>query len=255
MKPKSIEQPKLPTFDRMEDERLHRKQRLAAGFRLFARYGFDEGTAGHIVARDPEYTDCLWVNPQGMYFGHIRVSDLILVNFQGEVLDGNGTLNWTVVPIHAQILAVRPDVISSAHSHSVYGKAWSTLGRLLDPITQDSALLYEDHALFDEDTVVVIAPEEGKRIAKALGNKKAIILRNHGLLTVGSTVEEAIWWFISMERSCQVQLVAEAAGKPISINRETARTVSTKYGSSNYAWKYFQPLYEKIVRQEPDLLD
>ncbi|MHB1787699.1 MAG: class II aldolase/adducin family protein, partial [Acidimicrobiales bacterium] len=69
-----------PTFDSVEDERLHRKQRLAAGFRLFSRFGFDEGVAGHITARDPERTDHFWVNPFAMHFGQIKVSDLILVN-------------------------------------------------------------------------------------------------------------------------------------------------------------------------------
>ena len=70
----------LPRFDNTEDERRHRKQRLAAAFRLFGRFGFDEGVAGHITARDPELVDHFWVNPLGMSFNHIRVKDLILVN-------------------------------------------------------------------------------------------------------------------------------------------------------------------------------
>jgi len=81
--------PQPPKFDRVEDERLHRKQRLAAALRLFARYGFDEGVAGHITARDPEWTDHFWVNPFGVYFGHLRVSDLLLVNHQGQVVRGD----------------------------------------------------------------------------------------------------------------------------------------------------------------------
>src|SRR5438128_3937359 len=83
----------LPTFESVEEERLHRKQRLAAAFRLFARYGFDEGVAGHITARDPELTDHFWVNPFGVYFGHIRVSDLLLVNDQGDVVEGGRSVN------------------------------------------------------------------------------------------------------------------------------------------------------------------
>ncbi len=70
--------PTIPTFESVEDERCHRQQRLAAAFRLFARYGFDEGLAGHITVRDPEFSDHFWVNPLGMYFGHIRVSDLLV---------------------------------------------------------------------------------------------------------------------------------------------------------------------------------
>src|SRR3954463_13208584 len=77
-----------PTFDSVEDERLHRKQRLAAAFRIFGKFGFEEGVAGHITARDPELTDHFWVNPFAVPFTHIRASDLILVNHIGEVVEG-----------------------------------------------------------------------------------------------------------------------------------------------------------------------
>ncbi|MBW4683352.1 MAG: class II aldolase/adducin family protein [Microcoleus vaginatus WJT46-NPBG5] len=193
-----LEIPKPPKFDRIEDERRHWQERLAGAFRLFARYGFDEGVAGHITVRDPEFEDHFWVNPFGMYFGHIRVSDLLLVNHRGEVVKGSRPVNAAAFAIHSQIHAARPDVVAAAHAHSMYGKTWSTLGRLLDPLTQDACGFYEDHALFDDYTDVVLELGEGKRIADVLGNKKAVILRNHGLLTVGHSVDEAAWWFIKM---------------------------------------------------------
>ena len=245
----------LPQFDSVEEERLHRKQRLAASFRLFGRFGFDEGVAGHITARDPEHLDHFWVNPFGMNFSHIRVSDLILVNDKGEVVEGNAVVNGAAFAIHSQVHAARPDVIAAAHSHSVYGKSWSTLGRLLDPLTQDACAFYEDHALFDDYTGVVLDPEEGKRIAHALGDRKAVILRNHGLLTVGHSVDEAVWWFITMERSCQAQLLAEAAGTPILIDDDMARLTASQVGSHISGYFSFQPLYQKIVREQADLLD
>ena len=247
--------PKRPTFTSITEERLHRKQRLAAALRLFAQYGFDEGIAGHITVRDPEHLDHFWVNPFGLYFGHIRVSDLILVNDAGEVVEGDRPVNRAAFAIHSQIHAARPDVVAAAHSHSTYGKTWSCLGRLLDPLTQDACSFYQDHALFDDYTGVVLDPAEGRRIAQALGDKKALILRNHGLLTVGHTVDEAAWWFITMDRSCQVQLMAEAAGNPIAIDPENAAIAQRQVGSHNIGWFSFQPLYDKIVRQQPDLLD
>ena len=247
--------PLPPTFTSVEEERLHRKQRLAAGFRLFSRFGFDEGVAGHITARDPELADHFWVNPFGMHFGHIRASDLILVNHQGEVVEGGRTVNTAAFAIHSQVHAARPDAVAAAHSHSTYGRAWSTLGRQLDPITQDSCAFYGDHALFDDFTGVVLDTEEGKRIAHALGDNKAVILRNHGLLTVGKSVDEAVWWFITMERTCQVQLLAEAAGTPVSIDPDSAALTHTQVGSHLAGWFSFQPLYDRIVREQPDLLD
>jgi len=244
-----------PTFDSVEDERLHRKQRLAAGFRLFSKFGFEEGIAGHITARDPEWTDAFWVNPFAMPFAHIRVSDLILVNHQGEVIDGKHPVNAAAFAIHSQIHQARPDAVAAAHSHSVHGKAYSSLGRLLDPITQDVTAFYGDHGLFDDYTGVVLDPEEGKRIAHALGDNKAAILRNHGLLTVGTSVDTAVWWFITMERSCQAQLLASAAGTPILIDPEQAELTSKQVGSEFAGWLSFQPLFDKIVREQPDLLD
>jgi len=243
------------TFATVEEERLHRKQRLAAGFRLFSRFGFDEGVAGHITARDPELEDHFWVNPFGMHFSHIRASDLILVNHHGEVVEGEYRVNTAAFAIHSQVHAARPDVVAAAHSHSTYGRAWSALGRKLDPITQDVCAFYDDHAVFDDYTGVVLDTEEGKRIAHALGDHKAAILRNHGLLTVGHSVDEAVWWFITMERSCQVQLLAEAAGTPVLIDPEMAKLTSTQVGSHAAGWFSFQPLYQRIVREQPDLLD
>jgi ribulose-5-phosphate 4-epimerase/fuculose-1-phosphate aldolase len=247
--------PLPPQFDSVEDERLHRKQRLAAAFRLFSRFGFDEGVAGHITARDPERLDHFWVNPFGVHFGHIRVRDLILVNDQGEVVEGDYAVNTAAFAIHSQVHAARPDVIAAAHAHSIYGKSWSALGRTLDPITQDVCAFYDDHALFDDYTGVVLDVEEGKRLAHALGDSKAVILRNHGLLTVGHSVDEAAWWFITMERSCQAQLLAQAAGKPVLIDEDMAKLTATQVGSHIAGWVSFQPLYERIVREQPDLLE
>src|SRR2546421_825355 len=247
--------PLPPTFDSVEEERLHRKQRLAAAFRLFAHFGYEEGVAGHITARDPERPDHFWVNPFGEPFAHMRVRDLVLIDHQGEVVEGDRPVNAAAFAIHSQVHSARPDVVAAAHSHSMYGKSWSALGRLLDPLTQDACSFYGDHALFDDYTGVVLDLEEGKRIAHAVGENKAAILRNHGLLTVGHSVDEAAWWFVAMERCCHAQLLAEAAGTPISIDTENAELTANQVGSHLAGWLSFQPLYEVIVREQPDLLD
>ena len=242
----------MPT---VEEERLHRQQRLAAAFRLFARFGYDEGVAGHITARDPERSDHFWVNPVAMHFGLIRVSDLLLVDGQGQVVEGTGLVNGAAFAIHSQVHAARPDVVAAAHSHALHGKAWSALGRLLDPISQDACAFFDDHALFDDYTGVVLDLEEGKRIAHALGGTKAVILRNHGLLTVGGSVEEAAWWFFAMDRCCHAQLLAEAAGSPILIDDDDARRTHELVGSPIAGQFSFSPMYDWITRAEPDLLD
>ena len=244
-----------PTFDNVEDERRHRKERLAAALRIFGKFGFEEGVAGHITARDPELTDHFWVNPFGMSFRHIRVSDLILVNHEGQVVQGRYPVNAAAFAIHSQIHQARPDVVAAAHSHSVHGRALSALGQLLEPITQDVCAFYQDHALFDDYTGVVTDLEEGKRIAAALAGNKAVVLRNHGLLTVGTSVDAAAWWFITMERSAQVQLLAKAAGQVVHIEPESAALTHSQIGNDLAGWVNYQPLYEQIVREQPDLFE
>ena len=237
------------------EERKVRKQRLAATLRIFGRFGFDEGLAGHVTVRDPEHTDHFWVNPFGRSFKQMKVSDLLLVNHKGEVVEGKGLLNGAAFTIHSSIHMALPEVTAAAHTHSLYGKAWSSLGRLLDPITQDACAFYEDHVLFDDFTGVVLDTSEGERIASALGDQKAAILQNHGLLTVGKSVDEAAWWFVTMERSCQAQLLAEAAGTPVLIRHEHAVQTRETVGSTLAGWASFQPLYDVIVAEQPELLE
>lgn len=245
--------PPLPTI---ELERLYRKQRLAASFRLFGRYGFDHGGAGHITVRDPEYPDHFWLNPAGVYFGHIRVSDLMLVNHEGEIVEHGEVkyLNRAAFAIHSRLHLARPDVLAAAHSHSIYGKAFSALGKLLDPLTQDSCAFYEDHSLFEHFSGVVLDTSEGDRIAETLGHRKAVILQNHGILTVGPSVETAVWRYLAMENACQAQLLAEAAGQtkpvPHDVAKHTAGQVGGPFG--DYA---FEPYFDLIAREEPDLFD
>ena len=238
-----------------EQERLYRREQLAAACRVFAGHGFDQGVAGHLSARDPILTDHFWVNPFGTHFADIRASDLLLVDHAGLVVDGAGRVNPAAFAIHSAIHAARPDVVAAAHAHSTYGRAWSTLERPLDPITQDACAFFEDHAVYREFSGVVLDMAEGKRIAGALGAAKAAILRNHGLLTVGHTVAEAAWWFVAMESCCQVQLVAEAAGTPTLIDPDEARATRETIGGHDIGRFSFGPLYRHAVARHPELLD
>ena len=254
--PKDVQLAGIPTFATVEEERLHRKQKLAGALRIFGRFGFGEGVAGHITVRDPEFTDHFWVNPFARSFRHMRVSDLILVNHHGDVVYGEKPVNRAAFVLHAAIHQARPDVIAAAHSHSPYGKSFSSLGIPLDPLTQDSCIFYEDHTVITEHGgAVVLDVDAGKEIAAAFGTGKAAIHQNHGLFTVGETVDEAVFWFVSMERSCQAQLLAMAAGEPKKIRHEYASYTATQTGFPFAGWLSFQPLWEEICRTDPDLFE
>ena len=247
-----------PSFDTVEEKRFYLKRILAGAFRIFGKFGFSEGVAGHITCRDPEHTDCFWVNPFGLSFRQLCMSDLVLVNEEGQIVAGkHQLLNKAAFAIHAAIHKARPDVIAAAHSHSIYGKTFSAFGKLLDPLTQDSCIFYEDHGLFDDYTGVVGDLSEGERIGEALADKKAVILQNHGLLTVGHSIEECIFWFVTLERTCQSQILADSTGNPlIKIGHETAlRTRNNEVGFPLAGYFSFQPMWQDIVKEQPDFMD
>ena len=250
--------PMPPKFDNLADERLHRKQRLAAAFRIFSRFGLDEGAAGHITVRDPEFPDTFWLNPFGVHFSQVKVSNLIRVDHEGNLVEGKHPVNRAAFAIHSKVHQARPDAIAAAHTHGVHGRAFSALGKPLAMISQDVCAFYNDHTVYDDYGGVVLELDEGRRIAQALGNHKAAVLRNHGLLTVGKSVDEAAWWYVSMERSCQVQLLAEAAahGQPLRTIPEAAcKQAHGVIGVPFSGWFQFQLLYARAEREQPDFLD
>jgi ribulose-5-phosphate 4-epimerase/fuculose-1-phosphate aldolase len=243
--------PLPPKFASAAAERQYVKQRLAAAYRVFAHFGYDDGLAGHITARDPERPECFWVNPVGKYFGHVRASDLVLVDHSGKLVEGAALINKAAFAIHSRIHAARPDVNAVAHSHSKHGRAWSTLGRLLDPISQDACVFHENHALYGSFAGVVEEIEEGDAIARALGSHAAAILQNHGILTVGKSVDITCSLYVALERACETQLLAEAAGTPTRVPHETALKTRAFNGSELVLWGNFQPLYQQMLAIDP----
>jgi ribulose-5-phosphate 4-epimerase/fuculose-1-phosphate aldolase len=170
---------------------------MAGAFRIWARHGYTEGLSGHISVRDPEFEDCFWTNPLGVHFGLLKASDMVLLRLDGTVMGGNRArpANAAGFLIHSAVHKARPEVHAVCHAHSTYGKAWSAFARPLEMLNQDVCKFYNAHSVYASYGGVVLAEEEGEQIAKALGQGKACILMNHGLLTVGGTVDEAAYLF------------------------------------------------------------
>ena len=244
------------SVENFEEERLHRKQRLAAGLRILGRLRLAEGVAGHVTVRDPEYPDRFWVNPFGKNFKLMKVSDLICVDQNGDVVQGDKPVNAAAFAIHSQLHTARPDILAAAHCHSMYGRTFSSLGKPLKMITQDDTMFYNDVALCSAGSgAVVLDTEVGKAMATALGEKKALIHQNHGLITTGKSVDAAIWWFVALERTCQSQILAESAGDPIEIPDDLAISGYEQQGHDLAGWFQFQPWWEELLRDEPDFLE
>ena len=252
----SVQRSASTTVEGVEAERLHRKQRLAAGLRTMGRLHLAEGVAGHVTVRDPEYPDRFWVNPFGHNFKLMTVSDLICVDHSGEVVVGDRPVNAAAFAIHSEIHKARPDVMAAAHSHSMYGRTFSTLGKPLKMISQDATMFYNDVALCtDGSGAVVVDTDVSRRMCEALGKKKALIHQNHGLITTGGSVDAAVWWFIALERVCQSQLLAESAGTPIEIPEQLCIDGYQAQGFDLAGWFQFQPFWDELVAREPEFLN
>ncbi|EMD94366.1 hypothetical protein COCC4DRAFT_148587 [Bipolaris maydis ATCC 48331] len=237
----------IPMFDSIASKRKWLLEHLAGAFRVFGREGYAEGIAGHISVRDPEFPDRFWINPLAVHFSMMRVSDLICLDMQGNVVAGNKSVpaNAAGVSIHTACHLARPDAHAICHAHSLYGKAWAAFGRPLDMLSQDVCYFYKAHSVYDNFGGIAFTADEGTNIAHALGDNKAAILVNHGLITVGQTVDEAAYLYTLLEKSCRIQLMVESAGLPKRIVPEeeasnTFRTASTP----DTLFVEFQPSYK-----------
>ncbi|KAL5002260.1 class II aldolase/adducin N-terminal [Aspergillus recurvatus] len=246
----------IPTFSDPYAERQWIKEHMAAAFRVFGKQGFNEGISGHISVRDPVLKDHFWINPFGKHFSAMKSSDLVLVDADGYVTEGGAqhAINEAGFMIHSEIHKARPDVMAAAHTHGIYGKTWSVFGRPIEMLTQDACNFYGKLGVYEDHGGVALAQDEGRAIAKALGRENiACILQNHGLLTVGSTVDEAAWLFVSLDSACHAQLMAEAAaanGIPKKIiPNSVAQFTADAAQNPHYFYTEFQPEFELVVEE------
>jgi len=220
--------------------RSHRVRRAALAYRLFGSYRWGEQGDGHISTRDPEHTDSFWLLRYGVPFGEARVADLVLVGPEGTVVDPQSNvdpqINLTAHYIHSPIHAARPEVVCAVHTHTPYGTPWSANAEPFQQIVQEATAFFGCHSVYDGHDVNVQSTDGGKHIAAALGEGRGVILRNHGLLTVGSTVDEAIGWFIMMERVAEVHVKAR---RPQPISDEAARASATVMADPRQGWHAF----------------
>ena len=238
--------PLPPSFDDVADEREYRKKMLVDALHILGDRNMAEGAAGHITVRDPEFDDRFWVNPFGMGFKVVEVENLICVDHTGKVVAGNRPLNNAAFAIHGAIHAARPDVVAACHTHAMYSKTFSALGIPLEMITQDHAMFYNDIAMHSDDGGAIVTDiESGKKLAASLGDKKALLHQNHGIITTGESVDEAAWWFIALERACQSQLLAQAAGEPKVIPDEYCKYSYEQSGYAFAGWFQFQTIKQE----------
>lgn len=244
-----------PVFDSVEQERAHSLERLAGVCRIFGRAGFSEGLLGHVTVRDPEFPDRFWANPLGISFNRIRVRDLVQVDHDGTLIHGEVPVNPVGVRLHAAVHQARPDVNAVCHAHSTYGSAWSTFGRPVAPITQDTCIFHDRQAIIREPRVAMDAAGAAE-FADAFGDKPVAIQVGHGIFSTGQTVDEAAWRFISFDKACHVQLLADvASGTPEEWPAPVAAGLASALGSPEFSWLSFQTLWDELLAEPSDFLD
>jgi ribulose-5-phosphate 4-epimerase/fuculose-1-phosphate aldolase len=200
--------------ERVSDAEQEARIDLAACYRLTAHFGYDDVIWNHISARIPGEESFL-INPLGYRYDEITASNLVKVDLEGKVI-GGGETNLTGFVIHSAIHRRRPDIQCVLHTHSQGGLGVSALAEGLIPMVQDAVMFHKRisyHAYEGLSTDL----DERERLAESLGDGYAMILRNHGLLTVGRSIGEAFMLMHYLERACRVQLQVLATGREVSL--------------------------------------
>ncbi len=195
-------------------EQLARED-LAAVYRLIAHFGMDDIIHTHVSARLPDEPDKLLINRYGDLFREVTPDSLAVIDHQGNQVRGQQVpINTAGIVIHTAIHEARPDAACVVHTHTVAGVAVSCMADGLLPLNQ-TALLFYNQIGYHEFEGIALDRAEQERLVADLGNNRAMILRNHGLLTVGRTIGEAFALMYNLEQSCRIQLAAQASGRPL----------------------------------------
>lgn len=194
-----------------DEASLDMRRQLAACYRLAHHYRMTDLIATHISARLPGPDERILINPFGSLFDEVTASTLVEVTIEGDVLTPGGIINPAGYMIHSTVHAARPDAVCVMHTHTVAGVAVSAQEDGLLPISQQAMVIGHRIAYHDYEGVALT---DGERVtlARDLGDKSVLILRNHGLLTVGRSVAEAFWLMMMANRACEIQVAAQAGG-------------------------------------------
>ncbi len=239
------------------DATIQARKDLAACYRLVAHFGMTDTIYNHISLRVPGYHDRFYINAFGLMYEEISASNLVTVDVEGTVLEdptGLG-INPAGFVIHGAIHRARPDVDCVLHTHTTAGVGVSAQEGGLLPISQHAALLHGLVAYHDSEGVAVDS-DECERLTNDLGDKTVMILRNHGLLTVGNTVGEALQHMINLDTACRNQIAALAGGRPLVQISEAALEATAdavrRFADYDRDWAALRRLADRVA---PDYAD
>jgi ribulose-5-phosphate 4-epimerase/fuculose-1-phosphate aldolase len=227
---------------------------LAAAFRLAARFGWHESIANHFSLAVSDDGGRFLLNPWGMHFSEIRASDLLVVNTNGEVLEGEGEVDRTAACIHGPIHARISHARCVLHTHMPYATALSSLeGMRLEPIHQNATRFYDLVAYDDDFGGLALDLDEGERICAALGNKSVLFMANHGVTVVGRSVAEAFDDLYYLEMACRNQVLALSTGQKLkTMPGAVVRRTAEQWRATWEPETHFAALKRILDTEEPD---
>ncbi len=241
-----------------EDEVKQARVDLAAAFRLAVTHGFHEGICNHFSLVVPGTTDRFLLNSYGNHFSQVTASNLVMVDTEGNIVEGEGEVEKTAFYIHSCIHRAQPNAKCVLHTHMPYATALTMIrDGGLDPASQNALRFYGKIAYDDEYNGLAIDNSEGERIAKAMGDKPIAFLGNHGIIVTGASVAEAFDDLYYLERACEVQVIAMSTGKPLRyIPHDLAyKTMKQMEGERSNAYRHFDALKQILNRTQPDYND
>jgi ribulose-5-phosphate 4-epimerase/fuculose-1-phosphate aldolase len=229
---------------------------LAAAFRWAARLNWHEAIANHFSLAISDDGTKFLMNPRGRHFSKVRASEMLLLDARTkEVLAGEGPPDPSAWHIHSRIHASRADARCILHVHSRYATALSSLrnGRLL-PCDQNAMRFFERIAYDEEFGGIAVTDDEGERLARALGNRDILIMRNHGVIVIARSVAEAFDELYYLERACENQIIAQSSGRELHIvSDEVARLTCQQWREyPDFANLHFTELKRMLDEDEPD---
>jgi ribulose-5-phosphate 4-epimerase/fuculose-1-phosphate aldolase len=204
----------------MTDAEWEARQQLAACYRIFAYYGWDELIYTHISLRVPGEDDAFLINPFGLHYTEVTASNLLKIDIHGNKLtDSNYPVNRAGFVQHSLFHANVPDAHCIMHTHTTAGMAVASTQEGLEPLTFYSGF-FDGKIAYHDFEGVTIRDDEGPNFLKDLGDKRFMILKNHGLLVMAETVPAAFFWYFMLERACQLQIATKQAGTPLRIPQD-----------------------------------
>jgi ribulose-5-phosphate 4-epimerase/fuculose-1-phosphate aldolase len=230
------------------------KADLAAALRLAVRFGFEEGICNHFTYAIPGRSDLFLLHRYGKHWSQMRASDILLLNADGKVLEGEGEAEATAFWIHSRVHVMHPRARAVLHSHMPYATALTCLAdpRLL-PLSQTSLKFWNEVAYDPDYNGIAVEREEGDRIAAALGDKSIVFMANHGVMVVAETIARAFEDLYYLERAAELQVKAFSSGQPLKlISDNIAGMTKSQMQHCDYSQQHFTALKELLVGEQPD---